>query len=214
MSTSNEITVILDDATVPSSTNTRNLRFAFNPILGTLIEQTEDFAQLLAASNYPDLFGRAVFDRCMGLELRHVNREEIRTSIVDFILNTPKYSNSILISKDTLSIKMFLQAYNKRAGSIVLPGEEEIPIHEYSELMVKFHSVRDIVSSSLANDYKFFHTMKNTCDYIFLDLSWESDELARDEIKKRIFFKMFPMPSEHNPVNWADCKLKAIICIA
>ena len=214
MSNSNEITVTLDETVVSSGTNTKDLRFAFNPILGALIEQTEDFAQLLAANNYPDLFGRAVFDRCMGLELRHVNREEIRTSVVDFMLNNPKYSNSILISKDTLSIKMFLQAYNKRAGSIVLPGEEEIPIREFSELMVKFHSVRDVVSLSLANDYKSFHQLKNTCDYIFLDLSWESDELARDEIKKRIFFKMFPMPSEHNPVKWADCKLKAIICIA
>ena len=214
MSNSNEITVTLDETVVSSGTNTRDIRFAFNPILGTLIEQTEDFAQLLAASNYSDLFGRAVFDRCMGLELRHVNREEIRTSVVDFMLNQPKYSNSVLISKDTKSIRMFLQAYNKRAGSVVLPGEEEIPIREFSELMVKFHHVKDVVNASLANDYKFFHTMKNSCDYIFLDLSWESDELARDEIKKRIFFKMFPMPQENHPVSWADCKLKAIICIA
>ena len=214
MTNSNEINVVVDEEFVQSNLNTKNLRFAFNPILDTLIEQTEDFAQLLAATNYHDMFGRAVFDRCMGLELRHVNREEIRTSVVDFILNNPKYANSILISKDTLSIKMFLQAYNKRAGSIVLPGEEEIPIHEFPELMVKFHSVRDIVSYSLGNDYTFFHTLKNTCDYIFLDLSWESDELARDEIKKRIFFKMFPKSQESHPTNWADCKLKAIICIA
>ena len=214
MSTQNEVTVILDETQVSSSVNTRNLRFAFNPILDNLIEQTEDFAQLLASTNYPDMFGRAVFDRCMGLELRHVNREEIRTSVVDFMLNNPKYAKSILISKDTLSIKMFLQAYNKRAGSVVLPGEEEIPIREYSELMVKFHSVRDIVNSSISNDYGFFHQLKNSCDYIFLDLSWESDELARDDIKKRIFFKMFPKSQDNHPSNWADCQLKAIICIA